>query len=188
MSNATVTQMPGANRAISILADTVPRFLRRDFAPTTRVAYGKTLAVLIEQLGADTPLARISTEVLEDVLAATWGHTSSKTYNRHLAAISSFFTWAVERGTVTHNPARIIESRKVRKLTEDAKRDRPISVALLAELWHLRDGPVFLANRLPWTPQPAADLDLSTDRRRLRCATKRASKAAVSRPLPRYQQ
>lgn len=114
MSNATVTQIPGANRAISTLADTVPRFLRRDFAPTTRVAYDKTLAVLIEQLGADTPLARISTEVLEDVLAATWGHTSSKTYNRHLAAISSFFTWAAERGTVTHNPARIIESRKVR--------------------------------------------------------------------------
>lgn len=40
---------------------------------------------------------------------------------------------------MAHHPGRVIEARRVRKSTEDAKRDRPISVALLEGLWHRRD-------------------------------------------------
>lgn len=120
------------------LADASRRFLRRDaFEPTTRDAYGRTLAALADVVGADTDVAAVTTEQLEDELLERWADAAATTYNRHRAALLSFFGWCVERGYTSADPAALVEARKVRKRTEDERRERPVGRDLLAELWAL---------------------------------------------------
>lgn len=229
--------IPMPNRAPDVsVHDAAARFLRRDaFEDSTRRAYRRTLDALTSMVGADTPVATITTEQVEDLLTSRWGAGAATTHNRHRSALLSFFGWCVERGYATSNAATLTEPRKVRKSSEDEKRERPISRDHLAALWALekvavRDrllwrmayetwgradellsldvpdldlgnregavhakggnvervwwatgtarllprvlgsrttGPVFLANRLPTRPMPAADLDPSTGRARL---------------------
>jgi len=120
------------------LAEASRRFLRRDaFESTTRDAYGRTLAALADVLGADADLAAVTTEQLEDGLLERWSEAAVTTYNRHRAALLSFFGCCVERGYLAANPAALVEARKVRKRTEDERRERPVSRDLLAGLWAL---------------------------------------------------
>src|SRR3954452_14270217 len=120
------------------LAEASRRFLRRDaFESTTRDAYGRTLAALADVLGADADLAAVTTEQLEDGLLERWSEAAATTYNRHRAALLSFFGCCVERGYLAANPAALVEARKVRKRTEDERRERPVSRDLLAGLWAL---------------------------------------------------
>jgi hypothetical protein len=69
------------------LAEASRRFLRRDvFEPTTRDTYGRTLAALVEAVGADADVATVTTEQLEDDLFdARWADIAATTYNRHRA-------------------------------------------------------------------------------------------------------
>lgn len=69
----TVTRLHRAVDCVT-LADASRRFLRRDaFEPTTRDAYGRTLAALADVVGADTDVAAVTTEQLEDELLDTVG-------------------------------------------------------------------------------------------------------------------
>lgn len=132
------------------LAEATRRFLRRDaFEESTRVSYGRTLAALTEVVGAEADVAAVATEQLEDDLFPRWDHVAATTYNRHRAALLSFFGWCAQRGWgPAVNPAALIEPRKLRKRTEAERRERPISRELLAERWTL-DG-VAGRNRTLW--------------------------------------
>lgn len=130
------------------LESAVARFLRRDaFEATTRSAYGRTLDALVAQVGADALVASVTTEVVEDLMDQRWGHTAATTYNRHRAALLSFFAWAMDRGVCPANPVRLVEPRKVRRTSEDAKRERPIPRAMLEQLWGI-EAP--LRDKLLW--------------------------------------
>ncbi|HEV7727482.1 MAG TPA: hypothetical protein VGO74_11200 [Modestobacter sp.] len=121
------------------LTEASRRFLRRDaFEQTTRDTYGRTLAALTDAFGADTDVAGVTTEQLEDdLLDKRWADVAAVTYNRHRAALLSFFGWCIERGWVATNPVALVEPRKVRRRGEDERRHRPIDRGLLAELWTL---------------------------------------------------
>lgn len=138
------------NRTATLnLGDAIPRFLRRDiFEDTTRRAYGNTLDVLLAALGADVPLAAVTGEQVEDLLTQRWGTAAATTYNRHRAALLSFFGWCTERGYVSVNVAVATEARKVRRRAEDARRERPIAREQLAALWALDKIPV--RDKLLW--------------------------------------
>jgi hypothetical protein len=58
----------------------------------TRDTYGRTLAALVEVVGADADVAAVTTELLEDDLFdVRWAEVAATTYNRHRAALLSFF-------------------------------------------------------------------------------------------------
>lgn len=82
------------------LAEVSHWFLRRDaFEQTTRDTYGRTLAALIDELGADAGVPAVTTEQLEDDLFdKRWAGVAPTTYNRHRAALLSFFGWCIDRG------------------------------------------------------------------------------------------
>src|SRR3954464_4392094 len=80
-----MTSVPRLHRATGpmTLAEASRRFLRRDaFEPTTRDAYGRTLAALADVLGADAHVAAVTTEQLEDDLLERWADAAATTYNR----------------------------------------------------------------------------------------------------------
>lgn len=131
------------------LAQATGRFLRRDaFEPTTRTAYAATLGLLAASVGPDTPVDRITEPQVEDLLDR-WQDRAATTYNRHRAALLSFFGWCQDsRKWTVGNPVALIEPRKVRRRTEDERRERPIDRDLLADLWAL-DG-VRGRDRLLW--------------------------------------
>jgi site-specific recombinase XerD len=104
----TVTALRRAAGAMT-LADASRRFLRRDaFEPTTRDAYGRTLTALVEAIGANADIAAVSTEQLEDDLLERWAGVAATTYNRHRAALLSFFGWCAERGWTAANPVALV--------------------------------------------------------------------------------
>ncbi|WP_448070817.1 tyrosine-type recombinase/integrase [Georgenia yuyongxinii] len=145
---ATVARLPERTPEMTI-ADAMARFLRRDaFEATTRAAYAKTLTVLADAVGADTPVAHITTDAVEDLLHTRWGAAAATTFNRHRAAVLSFLGWCTERGWAAHNPARVVEARKVRRRSEDEKRERPIDRGRLDALWALERIPA--RDKLLW--------------------------------------
>ncbi|WP_275413062.1 site-specific integrase [Planotetraspora thailandica] len=67
-------------------------------AETVR-SHGQTLTRLRRHLGDDTPLPKVTAAQVAEAFAAAWGEAASATWNRHRAAIRSFFAWAAqERG------------------------------------------------------------------------------------------
>lgn len=135
--------------AAPTLTEASRRFLRRDaFEPTTRTAYAATLDRLADLVGGDTLVDRITDRHIESLLDR-WRDRAATTYNRHRAALLSFFGWCADgRKWIVVNPVALIEPRKVRRRTEDERRDRPIDRDLLADLWSL-DG-VTGRDRLLW--------------------------------------
>jgi hypothetical protein len=118
------------------LDEAVRRFLRRDvFEPATRLAYGPTLGALAGEQGADVDVAAVSTEQLQDLLDDRWGSAAATTFNRHRSALPGFFGWCVKRGWAAGNVAARIEPRKVRRRSDDARRERPIDRGMLPGLW-----------------------------------------------------
>jgi integrase/recombinase XerC/integrase/recombinase XerD len=143
-----VLSLPTAGLSEQSLEAAIHKFLRRDaFEPSTRKAYARTLNTFAGVVGSQKLVATVTTENIEDVLESKWGSTAATTYNRHRAALLSFFRWCVDRGWVVVNPVKIVEARKVRRRSEDAKRERPISREMLNQLWAL-DVPV--RDKLLW--------------------------------------
>lgn len=123
-------------------------FLRRDaFEPSTRSAYAATLDMLIGQVGPDTAVDAISERDVSALLDQ-WQAKAATTFNRHRAALLSFFGWCLDRRWILTNPVALIEPRKLRRRTEDERRERPIDRDLLADLWALNGVPV--RDRLLW--------------------------------------
>lgn len=142
----TVTRLrrPGAGEVVSLL-EARSRFLARDaFEPSTRATYGQTLDVVLAALGGETPVDAVTPDALERILTGRWGAgttTGASTFNRHRAAVLSFVGWCAERGwTSPQVPALFadfVESRKVRRRSEDERRERALDRHLLVQLWAL---------------------------------------------------
>lgn len=133
---------------VPTLAEAACRFLRRDaFEPSTKKAYERTLTVLTNYFG-DLALYEVTGDELQAFLDHYWAQAAATTFNRHRAALLSFYGWAVSRGWLPSSPAGLTEPRKVRRRTEDERRERPISQDLLADLWKI-DG-VTARDRLLW--------------------------------------
>jgi integrase/recombinase XerC/integrase/recombinase XerD len=134
----------GANDVVTLL-EARTRFLARDaFEASTRTTYAGTLDVVLAALGEATPVTGVTPEELERVLAGRWGTatgTAASTFNRHRAAVLSFIGWCADRGWTSPDlPARVadvVEPRKVRRRSEDERRERPLDRVLLEQLWAL---------------------------------------------------
>ena len=134
----TVTVMPTTGADSVTLGQATDRFLRRDaFEPSTRQAYRRTLQILLDEFDADRPVTAITRDDLDDLLTGRWGKAAATTFNRHRAALLSFFGWVHQRGWTPANPAAGTEARKVRRRTEDERRDRPLTLVMLEQLWRL---------------------------------------------------
>ena len=115
-----------------------------DFQVSTRVVYERTLEALLEDLGADVALERISRNRLEDHLRDRYGHCAPATVNRHLATIGSLFAWAVDHDHLAVSLAAKIARRKERRSRLQELQANAIPFAELQALWrdtrhHLRD-------------------------------------------------
>ena len=93
-------------RAAAITAATEPAgrtvgeaasaFLARDdLNPSTLRSYGQTLSTLCRAVGEGTPLAALTADRVAQACTTAWGSdAAARTWNRHVAAIRSFSTWA----------------------------------------------------------------------------------------------
>jgi integrase len=93
-------------------AAAVDRFLdRKDLAVGTRRVYAGTLARLGDALG-NPDVATVSGDELTDAFSALWPNASAPTWNRSVATVRSFFTFAARHGWVTKDPTLILERRR----------------------------------------------------------------------------
>ncbi len=83
----------------------------RDLAGTTRLAYERTFTAAAGEWGSDRPAATIGVDDV-DRLLCRWADAKATTANRHRAALSSLFAFAVKRGEVTTNPVEATERRR----------------------------------------------------------------------------
>jgi site-specific recombinase XerD len=86
----------------------VGRFLRSlrwsDVSENTILSYETTLARLSYDFAHLGSLGELTTEMLRDFLDEHWGDSSPATRRQRLAAVKSFFRWAVEERGVGDNP------------------------------------------------------------------------------------
>jgi len=117
------------------IAEAAEAFLARpQLDPDTARSYGQTLTRLRRDLGAQTPLGKVTSEQVLAVFVASWSSAAARTWNRHRAALRSFATWAAARGWVTADLAALLERRK-----ETQDRTRAIDRHRIEALWVRRD-------------------------------------------------
>lgn len=133
---STVTVVVGRNTVT--LDQAADRFLLRDaFERSTRLAYRRTLQILLDEFDGARPVTAITSDDLDDLLTGRWAGAAATTFNRHRAALLSFFGWVQQRGLSPTNPAAATEARKIRRRTEDERRERPLPPVMLEQLWRL---------------------------------------------------
>ncbi|WP_344898553.1 tyrosine-type recombinase/integrase [Actinomadura meridiana] len=122
------------------------RFLaRRDLDGDTIRSYAQTLRWLRREFGDDTPLGRMTAEVVAAVFVVAWDGVAARTWNRHRSALWSFTTWAASRGWDMGDPAARIErrpeprgrARVIDRHAVAALLDRPDVSARERTLWRL---------------------------------------------------
>jgi site-specific recombinase XerD len=89
-------------------------------SPATIESNAKSLALLGEALGPETPLCDLSADALDAAVAAMSGtdgggapRRRQTTMNRHRSAYKSFSRWAFETGRVPRNPAALLRFARV---------------------------------------------------------------------------
>lgn len=76
------------------LADAVDAYLdERDLTPGSLRVYGFTLGRLVEAVGEQTPLERVTAATLRRFLAAHYDHLAPASWNRVVATLGSFFSY-----------------------------------------------------------------------------------------------
>jgi integrase len=145
-----VVPLPGATHdPPQTLGAAIGRFLASgDFVASTIESYELTLEGLLDDLGADVPLNRVSPTRLEAHLRARYGKAAPATYNRNLATISSLLAWAVETGHLATSPAGVLRRRKERRTRPQELQANAIPHAQLQALW--RDSRHRLRDRTFW--------------------------------------
>ena len=116
-----------------------------DLLPSTVAIYRRTLGAFASQLGADEPVATVDRQSIEEFLDDRYAATAATTYNRHLAAIRSFFSWAVDRELVSSSPAARITRRRPRRSQTAERQARVIPLSELEAYWS--DGSIPLRER-----------------------------------------
>jgi integrase/recombinase XerC len=101
----------------------VGRFLRslrwQDSSENTVLSYETTLARLAYDY-ADRETAQLSTEDVRDFLDDQWGEASPATRRQRLAAVKSFFSWAVRERGLEANPLENVKPPKRRGVERHA--------------------------------------------------------------------
>ncbi|WP_328460905.1 RNA polymerase sigma factor [Actinoplanes sp. NBC_00393] len=62
--------------------------------PATARAYGQTLHRVARAAGVSLPLAELTPARVAEIFATTWPSVAPRSWNRHVAALRSFATWA----------------------------------------------------------------------------------------------
>jgi site-specific recombinase XerD len=114
---------------VKTIADTADAFLSRDMAVTTRRSYAQTMNRLTAQHGA-LPVGALAGATLEAFTVAAWGRCGPATWNRHVATLRSFTSFARRRGWLAADPADVLERRR-----EPSDRTRAISKVVLERLF-----------------------------------------------------
>ena len=110
-----------------------------DLAESTATVYERTLEALLDDLGADVALERISRARLEAHLRDRYGDTAPATYNRNLATIGSLFAWAVDVDHLAVSPAAKLRRRKPRRSRAQELQANAIAFDDLQALWRSPD-------------------------------------------------
>jgi integrase len=121
------------------LAGATASFLaQRDLRSRSITVYGQTLARLARYAGPDTPLAQLGPADLQAFMDTWYADAAAATWNLNLAALRSFYRYALRQHLVADDPSAAIERRRLRR---DPDR-RVIPARQLESLWHRADLPV----------------------------------------------
>jgi integrase len=113
------------------LEEAVDAFLTRpDLAPSSRRSYTQTVRRLLRALGAGRDVGSLASDEVAAVVRQAWGALGPATWNRHLAALHSFFGYCRRSGWVLEDPAAGLDRRR-----EKADRTRVLAYAELERLW-----------------------------------------------------
>nr|WP_062330981.1 sigma-70 family RNA polymerase sigma factor [Herbidospora sakaeratensis] len=165
--------LPAEEPTGATLGPAVAEFLAGLAGPTAR-SYGQTLKRLRTALGEQTPVAEPAPAEVARVATAAWHGTAARTWNRHVAALRSFFTWAGRPELVaelTRRPEPPPEPRPA----APAWRDTEAALRERALWWLLRESAAPVTRVLALNVE---DLDLA-DRRSRTGITWRSRTAAL---------
>jgi integrase/recombinase XerC len=113
-----VEAMKDKSYRVSPVGGEVGRYMRAlrwsDKAQNTLDSYETVLSRLALDFAHYQSLDEFTIETLREFLDQHWGESAAATRANRLAAVRSFFTWAVEEGRATTNPADTIKPPKVR--------------------------------------------------------------------------
>jgi integrase len=115
-----LTSVPQAGVGTSWVKAT-DSFLRRSMAPGTRRVYGLTLEAVGGNLGSPM-LAEVTSASLGAAVCLTYPNASPATWNRVVATLRSFTSYAVRQGWMSHDVTQGLERRHV---VEDHTRAMP---------------------------------------------------------------
>ena len=80
----------------------------------TRKAYRQTCDLLVETLGAGTPVAQVaSTDLVEFKAAVADRPFAPATQRKHVKNAKTFFNWLVKMELIESSPAKVITARQV---------------------------------------------------------------------------
>jgi integrase/recombinase XerC len=115
------------------VAEAAEAFLGRNMPATTRRSYAQTMSRLVAAHG-DLPLSALGGPALDSLTAGAWGGCAPATWNRHVATLRSFTTFARRKGWLAEDPAAVLERR-----TEPADKTKAIAATSLARLFRRED-------------------------------------------------
>ncbi len=115
------------------VAEAADAFLARNMPATTRRSYTQTMSRLTAAHG-DQALSALDGPALDSLTAKSWGGCAPATWNRHVATLRSFTTFARRKGWLADDPAAVLERR-----TEPADRTKAIPASSLARLFRQDD-------------------------------------------------
>ena len=115
------------------VAEAAEAFLARTMPGTTRRSYAQTMSRLVAAHGG-LPLAALDGPALDSLTTGVWGGCAPATWNRHVATLRSFTTFARRKGWLASDPAAVLERR-----SEPADRTKAIAASSLARLFRRED-------------------------------------------------
>jgi len=106
-----------------------------DLLDSTKAVYRRSLKPLVEAVGEWSSLDSVRRSDIEGHLRDHLGSTAPDTFNRHLAAIRSFFAWAEDSGHIDTSPAGRIARRRPRRSPAAERKARSIPIDDLQRYW-----------------------------------------------------
>jgi integrase len=129
---------PRLEQPIPLAGATASFLPQRDLRSRSSTVYGQTLARLARYADPDTPLAQLGPANLQAFMDTWYAGAATATWNLNLAALRSFYRYALRQHLVAGDPSAAIERRRLRR---DPDR-RVIPARQLESLWHQADLPV----------------------------------------------
>ena len=129
---------PRLEQPVPLAGATASFLAQRDLRSRSITVYGQTLARLARYAGPDTPLAQLGPADLQAFMDTWYAGAAAATWNLNLAALRSFYRYALRQHLVADDPSAAIERRRLRR---DPDR-RVIPARQLESLWHRADLPV----------------------------------------------